>query len=244
MNQKKTNGLGIAALIFGIISLVSSCFVIGIFPAIVGLILGIIGLAQKNLDKGCAIAGTVCSFIAIIISVAMIYVVAKTPTETSTQTQNETRVESSDTETTQKSDVFNQETQVEMEDTTDTEEPIETEEEYKASCQEYNYKDVLRNPDDYIGKRVKVTVKISTVHSAKLLTDKYYFAWSQDEYGMWYGYEYGIFEKRDSEDPKLLEDDVITVYGEISEPRETQSFIVNSEELFCIDMKYVDLISE
>ena len=66
----------------------------------------------------------------------------------------------------------------------------------------------------------------------------------QDEDGMWYGYEYGIFEKRDSEDPKLLEDDVITVYGEISEPRETQSFIVNSEELFCIDMKYVDLISE
>ena len=128
-----------------------------------------------------------------------------------------------------------------------TEVPMETEEEYKASCQEYKYKDVLRNPEDYVGQRVVVTVEISSVHSKDVLTPiKYYFANAETEPGSGYywGDEYGIFDKRYDESLKLLDEDVIKVWGEISEPKETSSLIVNSEELFCIDMRYVELISE
>lgn len=121
----------------------------------------------------------------------------------------------------------------------------ESEDEYKASCAEYNYKDVLRNPDEYVGKRVKITAKVSSVHDKGLLNPvKYYFVYSNDEYDMWLGDQYGVFEYREAEDPKILDDDVITVYGEISEPQETKSLIVNSQEIFCIDMKYAELISE
>lgn len=121
----------------------------------------------------------------------------------------------------------------------------ESEEDYKASCQEYAYKTVLRNPEDYIGKRVKITVKISSVHKASLLNDeKYYFAYSNDEYDWWTGDRYGVFDRRKEQNPKLLEDDIITVYGEISDPEYTKSLIVSSSELFCIDMKYIDFISE
>lgn len=135
--------------------------------------------------------------------------------------------------------------QSEVSDTV-AEEPKETEEEYRASCQEYAYKDVLRNPDDYIGKRVKITVKISSVHSEDWKTPiKYYFAYSDnDGSGAYWDDQYGVFDCREVQEPKLLEDDIITVYGEISKPKETTSLIVNSEELFCIDMKYVDLIAE
>ena len=126
-----------------------------------------------------------------------------------------------------------------------TTEPIETEEEYKASCQEYKYKDVLRNPEEYIGKRIKVTVKISSVHENSLLNDgKYYFAYSNDEYGWWNGDRYGVFDRREIQDPKLLEEDIITVYGDISDPEYTSSLIITSSEVFCIDMKYIDFISE
>lgn len=115
---------------------------------------------------------------------------------------------------------------------------------YIKSCKEYSYKKVLRNPDKYIGKKIKVKVKISSVHEKGLLTPtKYYFANSKGDYG-WYGDQYGIFDKRNAEKPKLLEDDIIEVYGEIAEPEETSSLIVNSQELFCIDMKYVKIISE
>lgn len=125
------------------------------------------------------------------------------------------------------------------------EEVSETEDEYKTSCAEYNYKDVLRNPDEYVGKRVKITAKVSSVHDKGLLNPvKYYFVYANDEYDMWLGDQYGVFEYREAEDPKILDDDVITVYGEISEPQETKSLIANSQEIFCIDMKYAELISE
>lgn len=123
--------------------------------------------------------------------------------------------------------------------------PEETEEEYKASCEEYKYKDVLRNPEDYIGKRIKVTVKISSVHEASWLNDtKYYFAYSNDEHDWWLGDEYGVFDNRTEQNPKLLEDDIITVYGEISDPEYTTSLIISGSELLCINMKYIDFISE
>lgn len=116
--------------------------------------------------------------------------------------------------------------------------------EYIASCKEYSYKDVLRNPNDYVGKKVKVRLKISSVHEEGVLNDtKYYFAYSESEYG-WYGDMYAVFDKRTSDDLKLLEDDIIEVYGEIAEPEETVSLIVNSSEVFAIDMKYVKLLDE
>lgn len=122
--------------------------------------------------------------------------------------------------------------------------PEETEEEYKASCEEYKYKDVLRNPENYVGKRVKITVKISSVHEKSWLNStKYYMAYSQSDYG-WYGDRYGVFDLREEQTLKLLEDDIITVYGEISDPEYTSSLIVNGSETFCIDMKYIDFISE
>lgn len=123
-------------------------------------------------------------------------------------------------------------------------EPTESEEEYRASCEEYAYKDVLRNPEQYIGKRVKVTVKISSVHEASWLNDtKYYFANTKADFG-WYGDRYGVFDYRVTQDPKLLEDDIITVYGEIADPQYTSSLIISGSETFCINMKYIDFISE
>lgn len=128
-------------------------------------------------------------------------------------------------------------------------EPSETEpttsvDDYKAECKSYDYKKVLRNPDDYIGKKIKLTVKISTVSTESAFRPKYYFAYTNDEYDMWWEDRYAIFDMRENKEPKLLEDDIIIVYGEISSPRETQSLIVNSEEVFCVDMKYVELIAE
>lgn len=137
-------------------------------------------------------------------------------------------------------------TEVGKSETVIVEEPkTETEEEYKTSCQEYKYKDVLRNPSDYIGKRIKVKVQIFNVHEKSFLNEtKYYFAYDEDEYGVFWNNMYGIFDKREKQEPKLLEDDVIIVYGEIIETEYTKSLIVNGTEVFCIDMKYIDFISE
>lgn len=118
-------------------------------------------------------------------------------------------------------------------------------EEYISLCQEYNYKNVLRNPSEYVGQKVKITIEISSVHEETWLNNrKYYFGYSENEYGFYGGDRYAVFDCRQGEDLKLLSDDIIIVYGEITEPEYTKSYILNSEELFCINMYYVDLIGE
>lgn len=167
----------------------------------------------------------------VIIAVIAMVIITSMAEGEEEQTQNEPKTEQSVASSTDKT----------------TEEPKkeETEKEYKKTCKEYAYKDVLRNPQKYIGKRIKVTVEISSVHEKSITNGtKYYFAYSEGEYGYWTGNRYGIFDKRSKEDPKLLEDDIITVYGEIADPEHTKSLIVNSSEVFCINMKYIDFISE
>lgn len=73
--QKTGSGLGVAALILGIVALVGAvipflnyvAWVVGV----VGLILGIIALVQKNRRKGVAVAGTIISGVAIILSIVL-----------------------------------------------------------------------------------------------------------------------------------------------------------------------------
>jgi hypothetical protein len=63
----KQSGWGIASLVCGIAGVLLACVVIGIFPAIVGIVFAIIALAQKNRGHGTAIGGLVCSIVGIII---------------------------------------------------------------------------------------------------------------------------------------------------------------------------------
>lgn len=65
--QMKQSGFGIASMILGIVGILLSCIIIGIVPAVIGLILAIIGLAKKDKKHGTAIAGLVCSIVAILI---------------------------------------------------------------------------------------------------------------------------------------------------------------------------------
>ena len=68
----KQSGFGTASLILGIVGLVFSCFIVGIIPALLGLIFAIVALCQKNTKHGMAIAGLICSIIGIVFSAIII----------------------------------------------------------------------------------------------------------------------------------------------------------------------------
>jgi hypothetical protein len=68
----QTNGLGVAALVIGIVAAVLSFipliqYVMG-FVAFIGLVLGLVALFLKGRKKGIAIAGTIVSLVALILS--------------------------------------------------------------------------------------------------------------------------------------------------------------------------------
>ncbi len=75
--EKKNNAMSIASMVCGIVSLVSSCCVYLSVPlAVVGLILGILSIKNKNDGKGMAIAGIILSgitlFLVLIIIIACV----------------------------------------------------------------------------------------------------------------------------------------------------------------------------
>lgn len=77
---RTSNGLGVAALVLGIIALIFA-FVpfanyVAIALALVGLILGVIGLVSKGRSKGLPLSGTIISGIALILSIIMVVVYA------------------------------------------------------------------------------------------------------------------------------------------------------------------------
>lgn len=70
MNEKKSNVLSILSLILGIVGLIFSFIMIGIIPAIVGLVLGIKALIKKQ-SSSIAIGGIVTSILGCMIFIVM-----------------------------------------------------------------------------------------------------------------------------------------------------------------------------
>lgn len=67
-------------------------------------------------------------------------------------------------------------------DLTITKKAPETKEDFIASCQEFDYKAIARNPDQYIGQRFKVNVEIFDTFSGAWYADydTYYKAYTDD----------------------------------------------------------------
>lgn len=271
--ENKKSKVPVICLIIGIFSIIISDTPFCMFFALVGGAIGLLLIiSDKNTPK--SVAGFVLCIIAITLRLFIFGSVGSGSDEIGEQKSKEATTEESNNPT-EKVDVdalldeYNSKNDSDKKDLTEEELKEKEEAEKKAkkeakkkekakkekqekkfreSCKEYKYKDVLRNPDNYVGEKVKIEVKISSVHNESWMNSgKYYFARSredsEDEY--YWDDEYAIIDTRENtKKPKLLEDDVIMVYGTIAEPEETKSLILNSEELFCIDMKYVDLLAE
>lgn len=124
-----------------------------------------------------------------------------------------------------------------------------TVEELKELCQEFDYKKVARTPDDYKGQYFKMDVKIFSASSGRMFSsyDRSYKANLPAEYG-YYGDMIYLLDNRDTSDPdyiKILDDDVITVYGRFDRMVETTNMITKEKgEEVAIEILYVELISE
>ena len=70
--QTESKGLSIASMVLGIIALVLFCIPFVCFPCgIISVILGGVSLAGKKAGKGMAVAGLVCSLVAISIYIIL-----------------------------------------------------------------------------------------------------------------------------------------------------------------------------
>ena len=248
---KKNSGvLGILSLIFGIIGMATSCLVIGIIPAIAGIVLGIIGIAKKN-GKGKGIAGIVCGIIGVIIFLIMMSSNDSSTTD-SPQLTPEVNVESQ-IEENEKKDTKSETAKKEEPEKTGTEnkEVSSAKADRKAfieSCEKFDYKKIARNPDDYIGKNFKVTVQIYSKSEGGLFTESYMKAYTDDGSGYYFDKMIYVFDEQDENSDdyvNVLENDIITVYGTFEGMEDTTNML-NGEKSkdVALHMKYAKLVSE
>ena len=112
--------------------------------------------------------------------------------------------------------------------------------EYKASCTAgYSYKELARDPDTYVGKKAKFTGKVVQVsegsYSNILRVDV-----TKGKYGIWDDTMYVTYTPKDGEG-RILEDDIITMYGEM-QPIQTYTTVMGaSMSIPAIDAKYIDV---
>ena len=91
----------------------------------------------------------------------------------------------------------------------------EGKEEFKALCNKYAYKEVFRKIENYTGKYAQFTGEVNQV-----LEDDDYFqimmSVTKDEWG-YYDDSIMVIINKDNFDERILEDDIITVYGVIGD---------------------------
>lgn len=134
---------------------------------------------------------------------------------------------------------------------TQTEPPAQSKEDYIADCLELNkdlgYKDLLRNPDNYVGQKVKVIVKISQIMDQSLFSSaKYYFGRTDNNgHGWYFDDEICFTDGRIDDDMKILEDDIVVIYGEFVGLKEfNRALTGSSTEMPVIEFKYIELVED
>lgn len=191
---KKTSGLAIASLVLGIIGILTSCFVIGVIPAIIGLILAIVDLANKKTKNGMNIAGLVLSIVSTIIF--LIFALFVSDGASTTDSQETLKQEKNEAEA--------------------TAQPTQIEDEYlKITSTElidsYNSNQV-KCKNTYDGVKLEITGTVSSV-GTDILNDVYVCLGHDTEYTFVGIQCYAKDKETESKIAELLEGDVITVRG-------------------------------
>lgn len=265
--NKKVSAMAIISLVLGIIGMLTSCMCFGIIAAIPGFILGLIAIIMKKKPFVSSLLGLISSCIGIIIfTVLSIFVVSTIePADSQGQSQNTIN------EAVSGNDIENYAVESQPVTTappvptptptatptpTPTPEPTpeptptpsaeEIKQTFIESCNEYSYKTLARNPDDYIGERIVLTVKVEQILQGGLFdSNEYYRVYTNDEYDWWMGDEYFMYDYRVDDDMRILENDILKIYGEFAGLEGVvRAFSQTTEYVPAVKVYYLELLEE
>lgn len=124
-----------------------------------------------------------------------------------------------------------------------TEEPEITRDNVVTQAIVADYADLRREPDAYRGKYVTVTAQLSQIIESG--SSIYYFGRTdKDGYGWYLGDEFCFVDKRVDDTTKLLEGDIVTVYGAFDNVINFKRALTGTNaEIPTINMLYVDILN-
>lgn len=185
-------------------------------------------------------------FIALIVLI-ILYAIGSSDSSSNTASSTSTSASSTKAEVSSSSSSVTVSSSVESDPSTSEipSTPTLSEDEYRAECETVKYKDLCRYPDQYAGKKITITGKVQQIMDANWLSsDK---AWrvqtDNDGYGYYLDDEYYAIDKRPSDAIKVLQDDIVVIYGEFTGMTNVTRALTNTtDEIPCIDVAYVDIV--
>ena len=112
-------------------------------------------------------------------------------------------------------------------------------EEYQELCEEYTYEEIARNPDDFKGKNIVLTGEVIQVQEGIGDSVTLRVNMTKNEYGNYEDTVYCTYSYL-KEDSKILEDDIIKIYGECQGDTSYTSIFGQKVTLPEIEIKYFD----
>lgn len=120
------------------------------------------------------------------------------------------------------------------------EEIVLSEDEYKAQCASVSYNNIARNPNDYIGQKAVFKGKVIQVQeSGKNVVLR--INTTQGQYGLWDDTIYVDYKRKDDNESRVLDDDIVTVYGEIKGIKDYTAVLGNQISIPHIKAEYIDI---
>lgn len=100
-----------------------------------------------------------------------------------------------------------------------------------SECKTYNYDDLRRNPDDYLGAKIKLNVKINQEMDGGIFNgEPYYRCNENDDLDMWLGNEYLVEHSEAYKVSNIITDDIVTIYGEFNGVTEVTRALTKTKE--------------
>ena len=117
---------------------------------------------------------------------------------------------------------------------------IEEKNNFIQSCETFTYKEIMRNPDNYSGKKVKFTGEVQQVSTGAFSSVALLVAVTKGDYGYYDDNIYCTYTYSDNES-RIMEDDIITIYG-ICEGDYTYTSVLGAGiTVPKIDIKYIQI---
>lgn len=112
--------------------------------------------------------------------------------------------------------------------------------EYKSSCKVIPYIDIARNPNNYVGNKVTFTGKVVQVQeSGKRVVLRVNV--TKDEYGFWEDTIYIDYRRKTDNESRVLEEDIITIYGEVKGLKNYTAVLGNQISIPHIIAEYIEI---
>ena len=122
--------------------------------------------------------------------------------------------------------------------------PIETAEQYKKQCSAYKYKEIARNPNNYNGKLAKFTGQVMQIEDDGAGSEFILLNVTKDEYDTWSDSIYVEYSPKSADESRILEDDIITVYGQLSGIKSYTAVLGNEISVPYFKAQYAKILPE